>query len=338
MMIKREMMMSKKLIGYIRVSTEGQAETGLGLEGQRAKIESYCQTYDLDLIDIIIDDGWSAKDLNRQGMQQVIERLEDEDVNGIVIATLDRLTRSMRDLHHLLATIFQSNELHCVSEKVDTSSAAGRLCLNLLMSVAEWERDVISERTRTALAAKKRLNNGESINGTAPYGQQWIEGELVTCREETETLDIMIEMRREGHTYGFIAKVLNTQGRLNRSGLGWTTNNVFSILKANDATQPAIKPETDHSTTAAKSLKAKKTRAGGKSINGRAPYGQKWEDGALIPCPTEQPILETMKHLRDLGQSYQQIADRLTAMGHITRRGGVWRVSTVYTILKKASA
>ena len=235
MMIKREMMMSKKLIGYIRVSTEGQAETGLGLEGQRAKIESYCQTYDLDLIDIIIDDGWSAKDLNRQGMQQVIERLEDEDVNGIVIATLDRLTRSMRDLHHLLATIFQSNELHCVSEKVDTSSAAGRLCLNLLMSVAEWERDVISERTRTALAAKKRLNNGESING-------------------------------------------------------------------------------------------------------RAPYGQKWEDGALIPCPTEQPILETMKHLRDLGQSYQQIADRLTAMGPITRRGGVWRVSTVYTILKKASA
>jgi hypothetical protein len=221
---------------------------------------------------------------------------------------------------------------------VDTSSASGRLVLNVLMSVAEWEREIISERTKTALAAKKRLAGGESINGTAPYGQQWIEGELVTCREETETLDIMIEMRKQGHTYHFIASTLSAQGRFNRSGLGWTANSVFSILKANDATQPTIEPETDHSATAAKSLKAKKTRAGGKSINGRAPYGQKWENGALISCPTEQPILETMKHLRDLGQSYQQIADRLTAMGHVTRRGGVWRVSTVYTILKKASA
>ena len=331
-------MMTKRLIGYIRVSTDGQAETGLGLEGQRAKIQAYCKTYDLDLIDIIIDDGWSAKDLNRQGMQEAIERLEDESIDGIVIATLDRLTRSMRDLHHLLGTIFQSNELHCVSEKVDTSSAAGRLCLNLLMSVAEWEREVISERTKSALAAKKRLAGGESINGSAPYGQQWNEGELTTSREETETLDIMINMRREGHTYGFIARTLNTQGRLNRSNLGWTTNNVFSILKANDATQPAIKTEINHSTSATESLKAKKDKAGGASINGRAPYGHKWESGALVECPIEQPILETMKHLRELGQSYQQIADRLTAMGHITRRGGVWRVSPVYTILKKASA
>ena len=331
-------MMSKRLIGYIRVSTEGQAETGLGLEGQRAKIESYCKTYDLNLIDIIIDDGWSAKDLNRQGIQQVIDRLEDEDIDGIVIATLDRLTRSMRDLHHLLATTFQSNELHCVSEKVDTSSASGRLVLNVLMSVAEWEREIISERTKTALAAKKRLNNGESINGTAPYGQQWIEGDLVTCRAEAETLEIMIELRKQGHTYHFIASTLSTQGRFNRSGLGWTANSVFSILKSNNATQPTTKPETDHSAVATKSLEAKKTRAGGKSINGRAPYGQKWENGSLVPCPTEQPILETMKHLRDLNQSYQQIADRLTDMGHITRRGGIWRVSTVYNILKKASA
>ena len=325
-----------KVIGYIRVSTTAQAESGLGLADQESKIRDYCKVYDLDLVDLIVDAGASAKDLNRSGIQEVIARTSSEDIEGVVVAKLDRLTRSMRDLHQLLDTTFKSTQLHSVNEKIDTSTASGMLVLSVLMSVSQWELSVISERTSNALQAKKRLNDGESINGAAPYGQEWNDGELIECREETETLSTMIEMRQEGHTYGFIAKSLNTQGRLNRSGLGWTEGNVSSIIRANMT--DSINETIDHSATATKSLKAKKTKAGGKSINGRAPYGQKWEDGALIPCPTEQPILETMKHLRDLGQSYQQIADRLTAMGHITRRGGVWRVSTVYTILKKVSA
>ena len=251
-----------------------------------------------------------------------------------MVAKLDRLTRSMRDLHQLLDTTFKSTQLHSVNEKIDTSTASGMLVLSVLMSVSQWELSVISERTSNALQAKKRLNDGESINGSAPYGQEWNEGELIECKEETETLSTMIEMRKEGHTYGFIAKSLNTQGRLNRSGLGWTEGNVSSIIRANMTDD--ITETIDRSETATESLKAKKAKAG-KSINGRAPFGQRWENGSLVKCPTEHPVLETMKHLRDLGQTYQQIADRLTAMGHLTRRGGEWRVSTVYTILKKAS-
>tara|TARA_B100000424_G_scaffold5461_1_gene4045 strand:- start:2710 stop:3000 length:291 start_codon:yes stop_codon:yes gene_type:complete len=86
------------------------------------------------------------------------------------------------------------------------------------------------------LIEELRKAGSESINGTAPYGEKWIDGELVTCQEETETLNIMIEMRKQGHTYHFISCTLSTQGRFNRSGLGWTASNVFLVLKANNAT------------------------------------------------------------------------------------------------------
>ena len=169
----------KNLIGYIRVSTNDQAESGLGLADQETKIRQYCEIYDLNLIDIIVDAGASAKNLNRDGIQQVMTMASTPEIDGIIVAKLDRLTRSMRDLHTLLDSTFKSAELHSVCEKVDTSSASGRLVLNVLCSVAEWEREAIGERTSSALQAKKRAHNGESINGTAPYGQEWADGELV---------------------------------------------------------------------------------------------------------------------------------------------------------------
>ena len=331
----------KNLIGYIRVSTNQQAESGLGLADQEHKIRSYCETYDFNLVDIIVDAGTSAKDLNRAGIQEVIKRASSDEIDGVIVAKLDRLTRSMRDLHHLLDTTFKSTKLHSVNEQINTESASGMLIISILASVSAWELATVKERTSNALQAKKRLNDDNSINGTAPYGKEWIDGELVDCEEEQDAIQALIKLRKAGNTHSHIAKLMNIDGISNRSGRGWTESRVRSVLKAN-----YTETKTEHINTivskevasakASETIKTKKRRSG-KNANGRAPYGYQWINGELADSPTERIVLETMKQLRDLGQTYQQIADRLEAMGHVTRRGGQWRTSSVHAILKKAS-
>ena len=207
--------MSKRVIGYIRVSTAGQAESGLSIEAQRAKVEAYCGLYDLELVEVIIDAGESAKSLNRPGVEKLLGAVAAGEVEGVVVAKLDRLTRSMRDLHQLLEEVFSKVELHSVAEKVDTSSAAGRLVLNVLMSVAEWEREAIGERTTTALKAKKA--RGEKV-GRAPYGFRWDEGRLVEAPAEQKTVSIIRELRERGLTLRAIKAEMEARGVLNRSG------------------------------------------------------------------------------------------------------------------------
>jgi len=215
----------KKVMGYVRVSTGHQVETGLGLADQRAKIKAYCELYDLDLIEIIADEGYSGRSLRgRTGVQQLIDRIDTYD--GIVIAKLDRLTRSVRDLQSLLDA-FSKKEIHSVSEKIDTSSPTGRLILNVLTSVASWESEISGERTSSALQAKqnqaqqaeherarteKRKPRRININGRPPYGYTWNNGELCTVESEQTILNIITERRIAGIPYAKIATELSELG------------------------------------------------------------------------------------------------------------------------------
>lgn len=221
--------MSKRVIGYVRVSTAGQAESGLSIEAQRSKIEAYCGLYDLELVEIIVDAGESAKSLKRPGIDQLLSAVAAGSLDGVVVAKLDRLTRSMRDLHRLLEEVFSKVELHSVAEKVDTSSAAGRLVLNVLMSVAEWEREAIGERTATALKAKKA--RGEKV-GRAPYGFRWEAGELVSDEAEQKTVAVIKELRSRGLTLRAIKGEIEERGLLNRSGVACWSLAVLSKVAA----------------------------------------------------------------------------------------------------------
>lgn len=217
----------KRVVGYVRVSTEGQAESGLSLEAQREKVRGYCALYDLELIEIIEDAGASAKNLKREGMTRLIELAESGNIEGVVIAKLDRLTRSMRDLHILLERVFSKIELHSVAEQVNTASASGRLVLNVLMSVAEWEREAIGERTSTALQAKKA--RGERM-GRAPYGKRWEEGELVDDEREQEVIACVRELRARGLRWSDLISELETRGIKTRSGGTWCPKTLRKMI------------------------------------------------------------------------------------------------------------
>lgn len=158
------------VVGYLRVSTDQQAEHGISLDAQRERVHAYATLYGLTLVACQIDAGASAKTLERPGLRAALDLLDRGSARGLVVAKLDRLTRSVRDLGALVDHYFHEKgaALLSVSEQIDTRSASGRLVLNVLTSVAQWEREATAERTSAALAHKAQ--KGEYTGGPIPYG------------------------------------------------------------------------------------------------------------------------------------------------------------------------
>jgi site-specific DNA recombinase len=165
-----------RVVGYCRVSTTQQAQEGVSLDAQRTRIKAHCISQGIKLVDIITDDGYSAASLKRPGLQAALRMLATRKADAIVVLKLDRLTRSVKDLGYLCDTYFREGlpfYLLSVCDSIDTRSAGGKLILNVLMSVAQWEREAISERTQEAMAELRR--QGVSVGG-APYGWRYSQG------------------------------------------------------------------------------------------------------------------------------------------------------------------
>jgi DNA invertase Pin-like site-specific DNA recombinase len=229
-----------RAVGYIRVSTEEQADTGVSLQAQRAKLQQYAALYDLDLIAVEEDAGVSAKTLDRPGLQAALDRLRRGEADGLVIAKLDRLSRSVLDWNTLIDGYFgerAGKQLWSVSDSIDTRTAAGRLVLNVLMSVAQWEREVIAERTRDALAHKRSRSErcGKVRYGFVLAGDGITE---VPNPAEQAGLAAIARLRAEGLSLRAIAAELDRLGVPTKEGRGgWTHTAVARILG-----RPADKP------------------------------------------------------------------------------------------------
>jgi DNA invertase Pin-like site-specific DNA recombinase len=223
------------VIGYARVSTTEQAESGLGLAAQEKAIRQYCELYGLALDRIEIDAGWSGKTMDRPAVQRVLADLRAGKAGGVVVAKLDRLSRSVRDLGELLDGVFAPGRaaLHSVAERLDTSSAAGRMLVGILAAVAQWERESIGERTKAALAAKK--TRGKRV-GSIPYGYRLAEdGEsLAEDPAEQAAIERARELRADGLSLRRIAAALTAEGYRPR-GRRWYPQTVARILETEAA-------------------------------------------------------------------------------------------------------
>src|SRR3954449_6387517 len=93
-----------RVLGYVRVSTDEQSSSGAGLEAQRRAIIVECKRRGWQLVEVIEDAGYSAKDMKRPGVQEAIRALEAREASALVVAKLDRLSRSMLDFTALMAT------------------------------------------------------------------------------------------------------------------------------------------------------------------------------------------------------------------------------------------
>lgn len=216
-----------KVIGYARVSTDEQAKSGLGLEAQIAKIRAYAELFELTVTDIIIDDGVSGKNLKRPGLIKAIRAIKAGEAEGMLVAKLDRLTRNVADLGTLVQSVFDKAELYSVSEQINTKNAAGRLVLNVLVSVAQWERETICERTSDALQAKKA--RGEKTGGNVPFGFEVVNGKLIENVEEQAVISKIRELRANGLSLRKIAEKLNDEGIETKTGKAWNAMQISRI-------------------------------------------------------------------------------------------------------------
>jgi site-specific DNA recombinase len=222
-------MMAMKVAAYIRVSTEDQAREGVSLEAQAERLRAYCVAKDWTLTVLEADEGLSAKTLDRPGMGRVLARVESRQVDVVLVYKLDRLTRSVADLARLVE-LFERRGVALVSlvESLDATTATGRLMMNLLASVSQWEREVIGERTQEAMSYKKQHRQ---VYSPVPYGFAREGTALVEDEAEMRIVRQMREWRGQGWTLTAIADTLNKQGVPTKRGGRWAAATVWYMLK-----------------------------------------------------------------------------------------------------------
>jgi len=219
-----------KAMGYVRVSTEEQAREGVSLEAQEDKINKYVDLHNLGQISIIRDGGKSGKDLNREGMQEIIALCKRKEIDHLIVYKMDRLTRRTLDLLTLVEEVFKPNnvQFHSITEKVDTSTAQGKFFLTITGAMAQMERDLVSERTKEALQYK--ISKGENV-GSPPLGFLAEDKKLSGIDEELEIVNYIKKLKRKKLSLRQIATRLNEQEISTKRGGSWYAGTVRYILR-----------------------------------------------------------------------------------------------------------
>ena len=306
-----------RVVGYIRVSTDMQAQEGVSLEAQRARLQAYCTAQELTLIEVITDEGQSAKTLDRPGLRQALGLLDRGMAAGLIVPKLDRLTRSVKDLGELCERYFREGKpwrLLSVSDAIDTRSAGGMLVLNVLMSVAQWEREAIGERTREGLRHLKQ--QGVTLGG-APYGWRYSEKTdahgrriLVECEAEQAGIRRICELYDADVYMREILKRLTAEGIPPR-GRKWHKFSLYRVLKRAGYEDPE-RPR--------KSARSKQER-----------------QRVQTPGTRDKAIAATRAgELRAQGLSLRQIAAQLQRERCLPPRADAWQAAGILELLRLA--
>lgn len=232
-----------RVVTYARVSTEEQAREGLSIPDQIDKMRAYARLYDIQIVREEMDEGVSAKKLERPGVIRCLGMLDRGEADGLLVTKLDRLSRSLRDWNQLIDDYFgekPGKKLWSVYEHVDTTSASGRMQLNMLMLVAQWEREVISERTRDGLHYRIKTGSrtgkvlyGRAIDAADPRVSKKDKNPvgLVANPEEVAVIRLMKSLRDFGFSYRKIADRLDELEIVPRDGGSrWDHTSIRKIL------------------------------------------------------------------------------------------------------------
>ncbi len=225
-----------KAIGYARVSTTGQVTEGVSLEAQQAKIRAWCEVHGFTLADLFVDAGLSGcRSDNRPGLQRALTAACKER-GALIVFSLSRLARSTKDAILISERLAKAGaDLVSLSERIDTTTAAGKMVFRMLAVLAEFERDLIAERTKGALAHLRI--QGKRISGLIPYGYDLApDGEsLVPNPREQEGLCLIQTLRATGLGRRRTAAELNARGISTKTGTPWSPQAVGCILKRQKA-------------------------------------------------------------------------------------------------------
>lgn len=218
--------------GYCRVSTAGQVADGVSLEAQSERIKAWAAANGYELGGIFTDAGISGKRAdNRPGLTAALDAV-CKARGVLVVYSLSRMSRSVKDTLTITDKLSRSKaDLVSLTEKIDGTTAAGRMMLSMLAVLSQFERDLVAERTKTALAHKK--SKSERVSRKIPYGWSLdADGKTLTeVPAEQKVLRLIAELRADGESLRSIASILTGQGVPTRDGKpGWTHSTIQSIV------------------------------------------------------------------------------------------------------------
>jgi site-specific DNA recombinase len=211
---------------YVRVSTEEQVRHGISLSAQEEALKNYASALGYEVFKIYKDEGKSAKDIqHRPEMMQILADAEAHKFQAILIYKLDRFSRSLRDLIDTIAKLKEWNiDFISLQDKIETTSASGKLMFHIISAFAEFERNVTGERTKFSMDKKAR--DGGPIT-RAPWGYQMIDKKLVPTQNSFQVAELFqdflnqdISLTKLAEKYDFsvngLKKILKNQAYLGK--------------------------------------------------------------------------------------------------------------------------
>lgn len=218
---KKQIADQSTVVGYIRVSTAEQADSGLGLSAQRQAIKAECERRGWKLLKVCVDEGLSGKSLDRPGVTDALGLVQSGQAGTLMVSKLDRLSRSLVDFAGLMAQA-QTQHFNIVALDlgIDLSTPAGEFMANVMASAAQWERRIIGARTKDALAQKRAQG--------VRLGRRAVLDPLVVSE--------IVAAHRAGDGWSEIARRLNArQVPTAHGGAKWHPSTVRAVVLGNQA-------------------------------------------------------------------------------------------------------
>lgn len=219
----------KSVAIYCRVSTEEQASEGYSISAQLQTLRQYASLYGWQIAEEYVDEGISGKDIKgRPAMQRLISDIDKDKFQAVIVWKISRLSRNMLDTLMLLDKFeYYDVKFISYSENFDTSSPIGKLVVQLMASIAEMERNTLSENVK--LGMTQRAKEG-SWNGGVVFGYDSIEKELIINPKEAEIVQLIFTLYVEGKGLKAMANHLNKVGYRTKRNKHFSINGIAIIL------------------------------------------------------------------------------------------------------------
>ena len=292
----------RRAIGYVRVSTDMQAQEGISLEAQQAAIQQYCSLHGLKLVTICQDVLSGGKD-QRPGLQDALRTLQRSG-DVLIVLKFDRLSRSIRHFCELYETYFKdgTKELVAIRESIRLDSALGRALINILLVFAQMEREATGERTREAI---HHIRQSGYHFGKAPYGKKTIPApdnpRMKVLVDDEAELAVIAQLKAwAAQDVGIteMAHRLNAAGTPPPQGERWTKSLIYNLRLRLSHIQPRPINERHH---------------------------------------TDEELKERMVDLRKRGHTQAQIAAILNELGFLPLKGRRFTESSVRKLLVRCT-
>ena len=219
-----------RAVAYLRVSTIEQADSGAGIAAQRVAIDAEVERRGWSLISVQTDTASGKSIVGRDALDAALAMVESGNAEALVVAKLDRLSRSLLDFAALMARARSKGWiLVALDLGIDLSTPAGEFLASVMASAAQWERRIIGQRTREALAAKKAAGVRLGRPRTVPLA----------------VVERIAAERDDGRTFQRIAEGLNRDEVLTgQGGLRWYPSTVDQALRSwNGSATTVLRPE-----------------------------------------------------------------------------------------------